>query len=293
LKIAERFLNYIIIRKVMNKRGQFTLFVVLGIVVVIILGLVFYFQSEILSFVGISSELTYPSEVQEVADHVQECVDTSAYEAVSGIGSYGGYYTLPVTSYYDEDLQTNIPYYLYDGTNIIISKEEIQENLNDYVEFVLSPCIDFTQFTDMSISAGELSVSSIVNEEEVEIVVEYPLTVTIEDQVYILDKPYSSIIQARLGALYDIAANIVDANQATEEIDYTALQDYGLASIVVAPVNKNTILYILKDDLSFNGEAPLIFMFAEYYPGYEDIECIDDIDCSEGTCVDGVCEVEE
>lgn len=277
----------------MNKRGQFTLFVVLGLVAVIIFGLVFYFQSEILSFVGVSSSLAYPSEVQEVADHVQECVDTSAYEAVSGVGQYGGYYTLPTTSYYDEDLQTNIAYYLYDGTNIIISKEEMQSSLNDYVEFVLSPCIDFTQFTDLVVSGGELTVGSTINDETVEVTAEYPLTVTFGEEVYTLDEPYVVVVNANLGKLHGIASLIIDADAATGEIDYTALQSYGLTSIVVAPVNKDTILYILKDDTSFNGEYPLLFMFAEYYPGLEDIECLEDFDCEEGTCVDGVCEVEE
>jgi hypothetical protein len=61
----------------------------------------------------------------------------------------------------------------------------------------------------------------------------------------------------------------------------------------VVPLEGHTILYILEDDTAFNGENTLSFRFAEYYPGLEAVECLEDFDCSEGTCVDGVCEVEE
>ncbi len=69
--------------------------------------------------------------------------------------------------------------------------------------------------------------------------------------------------------------------------------DYGLSRILVVPLNGDTILYVLEDNTTFNGEITLSFRFAEYYPGIEEVECLEDFDCSIGVCVEGVCEVVE
>src|SRR3989344_5966872 len=105
----------------MKKKGQFTLVIVLGIVVLLLIALFVVFQDDLFAFVGIGEELAYPSEVQEIADHVQECVDASAEEAVATIGYTGGYYTLPSLSYTHEELGSSVPYYFYDGNTVMIS----------------------------------------------------------------------------------------------------------------------------------------------------------------------------
>lgn len=277
----------------MNKRGQFTLFVVLGILLIFLLVLAFVFQDELLDFTGISSELAYPSEVQEVVDHVQECVDSSAYEAVVGIGSSGGYYTLPERSYIDASYDYTVPYYLYDGEDVSLSSEDLESELNTYIASLVSACVDLEQFSSFSIEEGSLSVESVVEQNLVSAEVFYPLTISVGETSYSLSKSYETVIEVNLGWLHSIALQIVAVDlEEPETIDYSSLLEYGVARIVVAPVSEDSYVYILQDTSS--GIGNYSFFFAEYYPDLAssvpscvlDLDCADSEVCTEGECVE-------
>ncbi|MBT4416495.1 hypothetical protein HOC80_00150, partial [archaeon] len=93
----------------MEKRGQVTLFIIIGIVIVILIALGVYFRGELFDAVGLTEELFYPSEIQEVVDEVQDCVDISTYEAVVSVGYKGGYYNTPSSAFVNE--YVTLPYY--------------------------------------------------------------------------------------------------------------------------------------------------------------------------------------
>lgn len=277
----------------MQKRGQFTLFVVLGIILVLAVGLFFVFKNELYSFAGISSELAYPSEVQEVVDHIQDCVDASTYEAVVNIGYTGGYYALPEQSYITDSYA--VPYYLYDGEDVRLSEEGLNNELNSYITSLVDACVDFSAFSDFTITSDELFVDVTVEQNLVSVVVEYPFTAVAGESSYSVNEEYETFVDANLGWVYGIASSIVDADiAAPDEIDYTTLLSYGLAQIIVAPVDNNTYVYVLQDTTSFGGEQNMTFLFAEHYENLvSDAECFIDLDCDSGECVDGECVEEE
>ncbi|MDP3728501.1 MAG: hypothetical protein Q8R18_03535 [bacterium] len=278
----------------MNKRGQFTLFVVLGILIVLLIGLLFIFKDDILGFTGISKELSYPSEIQEVVEHVQECVDASAYEAVINIGYTGGYYTLPEQSYVADSYA--VPYYLYDGEDLTLSSEQLTSELNDYITALVNSCVNVEQFPEFTISTGEASADVDIEQNIVSVVVKYPLTVSVAESSYSLTDSYETFVEAKLGWVYGIATQIVDADIANpDEIDYTTLLSYGVASIIVAPVDNFTYVYVLQDTTSFGGEQNMTFLFAEHYVTLvSDAECFIDLDCADGyICEEEMCVEEE
>lgn len=279
-------------KSLMKKRGQFTLFVVLGIVVVLLAALFFVFKDDIFSFTGISSELSYPSEIQEVVDHVQECVDASSYEAVINIGYTGGYYSLPEQSYVADSYA--VPYYLYDGEDLTLDSEGLHSELNNYIDALVDSCVNVEQFSKFSISKGEITVDSMIAENLVSVTIEYPMTVSVDDGSYSLTDSYETEIEANLGWVYGVATQIVAADlENPDEINYETLLSYGLSSIIVAPVNNETYVYVLQDTTSFNSEQNFTFLFAEHYVPVV-TECFIDFDCSDGfLCEEGFCVEEE
>ncbi len=270
------------------------MFVVLGIILVLAVGLFYVFQEELFSFAGISSELSYPSEVGEVVDHVQECVDASAYEAVVNIGYSGGYYSLPQQSYVADSYA--VPYYLYDGEDTRLSSEGLTSELNSYISALVDSCVDVEQFTEFTISTGEASVDVDIGQNLVSVVVEYPLTVSVADASYSLTDSYETEVDANLGWIHSIVLQIVAADlENPEDIDYTSLLSYGVSNILVAPVDTNTYIYVLQDTTSFGGEGNLTFFFAEHYVTLvSDAECFIDLDCEDGfVCEEDICVEEE
>ena len=279
----------------MKKKGQFTLFVILGVVLVALVRMFYVYRAEIFSLAGFE-ELALPSEVNEISDDVASCVDASAYEAVSSIGLYGGYYVLPGSSYTDSNTGVNIPYYLYDGNNLMVSKSFIEAQIGVYIEYLLISCLNLEQFAEYTISTGAIDVISIINNNSVDIVVNYPITVVAGENSYNLNEDYSTSVNANLGWVYDIARSIINAHLDTpDEFSYTLLESFELSSIVVTPIEDGSLIYVLTDRTSFNGEQPLIYMFAEHYVLGDAVECVEDLDCDEDyTCTNSVCkEVKE
>ena len=280
----------------MNKRGQFTLFVVLGIVVLILIGLFIVFQDDLLGFAGISQELSYPSEVQEVVDHVQECVDASSIEAVTQIGYSGGYYVVPDRSFDSSSLGVVVPYFYDDGEDLTISSDTLEEELSSYVSALVDACVQVEQFSDLQIDLGDISTESLIEGDSVIVTVEYPFTVTAGESVYTITNPYEAEVVAGLGALRDVAESIVayDVENPTA-VDYTFLLGQGLTHITVAPVSQNTYFYVLQDAGVAGGIQNLTFIFAEYYSDLAQYgECYEDADCDEGlACLEGVCSAQE
>lgn len=279
----------------MTKRGQFTLFVVIGLVAVLLVGLIFFFKNDILSFTGTSEELGYPSEISEVVTHVQECVDASVYEAVANIGYYGGYYILPGSSYVDSENGVSVPYYLYDGNDIMVSKGFIEAQVGVYAKEILTSCLDLDGFDEFNISTGSIDVSAIINNNTVDATVTFPVVVEVEGNSYTLGEDYLTSVNANLGWIYDVARTIVEAHlENPDKFSYSLLESFGMSSIVVTPIENGSLIYVLTDRTSFNEEQPLTFMFAEHYI-IEDVECYDDFDCDDGSvCTEGVCkEVKE
>ena len=277
----------------MEKRGQVTLFIIIGIVIVILIALGVYFRGELFDAVGLTEELSYPSEIQEVVDEVQDCVDISTYEAVVSVGYKGGYYNTPSSAFINE--YVTLPYYNYNGTNYIISLEEMESELSEYVEFLVGSCVELDDY-EYEFDYGAVDATTVVNNNSVEFEVDYPIDVTVGENVYNIEDSYEVVVEANLGWLYDVAANLVDYSiRYPDEINYDYMLEQGVASIKFVPYEEGAIVYILKDTTSFNGEENYTFMYAEYYPelGYLG-ECIEDYECEDGfVCVDEVCLEEE
>ena len=260
----------------MNKRGQSTIFIIVGIVVFLIVILGIVFRGEIASTVGLSERISYPSEIQEVVDHIQDCVDSSAEEAVVNSGFRGGYYDLPQVSFYDNDLI--VPYFYYNGYNYLPSNEEYANELEEYVEFLVMSCIYLDSFSGLEISVDEMTVD-VEFLESVEFVVDYPLIINIEDiedSEYGVYDSYDSTVDVDLMQIHDVVSEIVAYDtQNPEETDLEFLLNLGLSNVKYTPYEDGSYVYILEDNTAFNGEEVYTFMFATYVPVPEEYEDLD------------------
>ena len=73
----------------MLKRGQVTIFVILGLVILIILGIVYYVKFYILEskYVNI-----VPQDIQAVDEYVKNCLEQTVKEGLVYLGDHGGYF---------------------------------------------------------------------------------------------------------------------------------------------------------------------------------------------------------
>src|SRR3989344_4989573 len=114
----------------MKKKGQFTLFVILGVVLVALVGMFYVYRAEIFSLAGFE-ELALPSEVNEISDEVASCVEGNLNQAVIDVSMNGGYNNL--------------------------SLEDMTTELESYINVLTVSCLDLNGYPDFVIEAGEIS----------------------------------------------------------------------------------------------------------------------------------------
>jgi len=89
----------------MHKRGQVTVFIILGIVIIALVGILFFFRGEILGgiFNTETSGLFTSADIEPVKDVVQGCVEITLMDAIEHVSNQGGYNSPIVSNFYSRD----------------------------------------------------------------------------------------------------------------------------------------------------------------------------------------------
>jgi len=233
----------------MYKRGQLTLFIILGILIVASVVLVYYFREQIFlsEFEQSRAEsLIVPAEAQELHDSISTCVEETITEGLTLLGQQGGYIAIPddpigrgdhnpfsnsLEIFPGADFQT--VYWFYEAANGVQhsqapSRETMESELASYVSANLASCSsDFDLFTAYNASAGAIATDVEILEEQVLFTVYYPVHIALDDFVFDFEAFYLSE-DVPLGSLYDAASEIMD----TENTQYL-LEDLSYDSMVL------------------------------------------------------------
>ena len=150
----------------MLKNGQVTVFIILGIIIILMIGILFYFQGYIsLSFLKNDEEVSIPTQLKVVVDNINYCLESTSYDALYYIGVHGGYYKTPEEgsiTYFTE----KIPYYYLNNKIIIPKINSIQEGISNYIDDNLGSCLELNKFRDEGfiINESNYTASTIIKE---------------------------------------------------------------------------------------------------------------------------------
>ena len=122
----------------MSKRGQVTIFVIIGI---IILASVFAFLSFNKETKTIAEEPLILN-TEPITDWVEQCLITTTKEAIPENGYNGGYFQ----TQYNVPFFNNVPYYIYENESYLPTVELFQEQMQEYIYYYLDLCLDFSPF---------------------------------------------------------------------------------------------------------------------------------------------------
>ena len=233
----------------MYKRGQLTLFIILGILLVSSAAVVYYYKDQI--FLSEwereqAQSLSVPQEAEELHSQISECVETIAHDGVTLLGQQGGYIVLPEDpigqgSYNpfsnsleilpDSDFQT--AYWFYQAANGVDNSQvptidDMQTQLEAYMDANLASCAnDYNLFTDYNATAADIYSDVEILDDKVLFTVHYPIHIALDDFAFDLDSFYVSE-DVPLGSLYQAATEIMD----TENSDYV-FEDLSYDSLVL------------------------------------------------------------
>lgn len=197
----------------MNKRGQVTSFIILGIVLVVIAFVVFYFFGDVL--IKQKKEVVFDeSELEPLKNYIDECIKINGDEGLNLIGKQGGDINLGLYKMYHNEMINYLCYteeYKPCYNRKPFLEKHIESELNIYMLEKLRNCIDLDLIRSEGyiVEDSELIVDTNIGDEVVIINVNYPITISKGNDV-IGEERFSETFNIPLGKLINVAEDIID-----------------------------------------------------------------------------------
>lgn len=233
----------------MSKRGQVTVFIILGLIIVAALGL-FYLR-------GIAppeQDATLPT--GPIQQYVESCISNTASQGIINNGRNGGYFVFPDNS--TKHLFENVPYYYDVGDNIPPEKDIFANQIALYVDTMLDLCVnDFRAFPGYNITPDVPSSSATISDQTLTLTTVFPLIIRKGTSVKELTSFQTVIAVPQLVQDIAVAQQIIE-NQQQEEVCITCFSSLAAENNVfvgILPIGNSTYLIDLVDrDYVINNE---------------------------------------
>jgi uncharacterized protein (UPF0333 family) len=256
----------------MQKKSQITIFLVLGVVLIIIVGFIFYFNkssAKSQSVVSVTQSLD-SSDTEIVKTYAESCIKNTAEEALfEKIGLQGGFIDTNNAPQSTSYLGNDVPY-LVDVNNIyILSLGTIRDRLSNYVEVEFINCFKEDVFEDIGINisrdTGTTNAEVSFNENDVSITLLHPVIIRKDKSETKIDS-FRVSLPIRLRALYESAVVLLDNIKNTQPDVYdisSDCNDYDKNGLTNVYFKNNEIIQLVDfstyEEYYFNS---FIFQFA-------------------------------
>lgn len=208
----------------MQKKGQVTIFLITGLVILLIIGMVYYIRYYVIS----TESIVRPLEVENVKTFVKGCLEETTLEGLVYLGEHGGYYS------------EKIPYFFKDKTKIVESEVYLDRELNKYIQYNLGYCIKDFFYFDYDVSYGNFEVLSFFGSNNVKVELNYPLEIEKAGVIYPLED-FNILVDTNLSKMYTNAIFITD--------DYMANSGWNCMTCIYDKlIEDNFNLYIYYSD---------------------------------------------
>ncbi len=249
-----------------KKKSQISVFIIIAIIIVAVIALIILFRQDIFN----TGKDKVAPEVQLIHSFVEGCIKSTAENDIYYIGQTGGYFTTPQKS-----IDYGIAYYYDKGENLMPTKEKIEKEMADYMNFMLPFCTqDFSDYPDFNIKTTNAVATAKIKEGKVVFNVKYPITITKSNKNYFFENYAPVEVPVNLDKVYKLAYNITldtmknknnlciscmhadatDLNLFVEYYDYKNQFD-----------NNNTLIFIIRDANSNILDGDYRFIFINRY----------------------------
>lgn len=189
------------------KKGQVTVFIIIGILLLAMVGLVYYFRAPVDEF---PKEEAFVGIAAPVKLYVDLCVEETLSNAVVYVGMQGGYFVVPEPK---TDLNIfQIPYYMELADTHVPNIFDVQGSLQEYITFNLNTCLNnFASFEEQgyTIDYGVIDATVTISEKRVVADVEYPITVSFEGSSQEV-KSFRGEVNAEVKKALDASAEFIE-----------------------------------------------------------------------------------
>ncbi len=200
------------------KRGQITTFLIVGVVLLFVTGLVIYVRNVTVK------ETIKPTpagaiETAPLKNYVESCLKSVGEDAIIQVGRTGGFMEpvpLPSMTYNN----TDIYYWYYINQTISPSKDVIENEISNYLRLYLEDCLaDFTNFKAQgyNITTGSILPNVTIASDKVSLRLNYPVMMKRGTATAVVPD-YETSVSVRLGKIIDVVEILMSSQNETPEM---------------------------------------------------------------------------
>ena len=238
------------------KKGQITIFILIGILLLVFVLVAFYF----IGITGVERALNLPIELESVSNVVGECFEFVSKEALITAGEQGGIID-------SEDAFVNLFYKIHygfkDGNITFPTNEGVKGQLRDYVNANFYDCIrkSFDENISNYLKFGNPQTDVEFYPASVLFRIRPELVFSKDGQTKMFEEYYGDF-DVRLADVLNISNGILDVvNRGVIPFSSVRLIDPEL-NINPQSISKDVVIYELTDNLSIIDGEPYLFRFA-------------------------------
>ena len=231
----------------MQKRGQVTIYIIVGIVILVVFGMLFFFKDELIKgdFQSELEKIKVPEQIKPIKNYIDDCITETVLDGADIIGFNGGYLETPsekllrsVFNPFSNSLElgsSNVAYWYYKSANNldrtqIPTKESMEKDLEKYInenfDFCLKGMDNFLE-EGFDITQYENTGSEVnIKDSHIEVRIFAPTDINKNGVGMYFDKHLADV-QVNLGKLYELALEIYE-----EEQKNAFLEDYTMDMMV-------------------------------------------------------------
>ena len=198
----------------MNKRGQITVFVIVGIMILVTVFLVFYFLGDRIKKQSDVDVVFDESSLEPLQDYIGDCIEKNGNEAIDLI-SNGGKIDPGFFYYYDNK---KINYLCYSNNFGPCERKEpfisklFEDEIKNYIINKLPLCIDLSSLRNegYDVQEGQMDVDADVLDYSVIITLNYPITIS-KGNSKVNENKFVRTFNVPLGRIAEVSKDVIDS----------------------------------------------------------------------------------
>jgi hypothetical protein len=186
-----------------GKKAQLTIFIVIAILVIAVVGLFFVFRDN-----SGGEKSSGDVDISDVVNFIDGCLEESGMESLHLIGLRGGY-----LDPHEASTNFGVPFYLYEGSPNIPTKQLIEQELSKSVESLIPLCFEnmslAEEFVGLEVElARDPRVKTFILEDRVDFELNYPIKVSKGESSSVVED-FDQSVNVRLDVLYGTSEFVV------------------------------------------------------------------------------------
>lgn len=244
-----------------TKRGQITLFIILGFVILIAVSLIYLVKQDTLESQTISQR-SFMSSTQIVKTFIDSCLDKVSKETLLKNNMQGGHLSLPDNFKSIGGIPTSLLFFKQVGS--LLTKNGMENEISEYIDRKLPECVDdFSEFSYLKIKEGKIKTQTSINEKDVTIKVNWPIKIKqggFSGKISEFQTSYKITLRNMIERVNEIISDLSRHPYYLDLFVSSFIDDQ--MSDVNIQVDNDGFTFLNTDENSNMGDKPFSFMFS-------------------------------